>query len=1232
METVRFCLGLTLSLKYRNIQFVLLFAALTISLTDVANGAFRGDVNQDDDVDLQDVIVGLQILTGNPQTLPEFDNDIDVDRDDKIGLAEIMYTLNAVANNNIVLRHQAMITGPLSGAGIAAYRVEDLSTIVEGTKKANTSINDLQIAGTFDISLPGVAGDEWILVTAAGGEDIDADGDGVADTVATENSGTLHALAKASDWRTKNIKISPLTELVWRFTENLIPDIPADELEIRLADLARHLIQSDIDGSGEIDWHDFLVFDPSNPTHRDCLATSYDWLSTVNDEGHSLIGSLLAGDTEQMLSLMDEIYTWLMTRFPIPDSRFDSVKLSLSVFGSGSASSGSPYTLSVDSTLAEPVYQDHVFLTQNESTSVTFTAVAGTGAQILGWSGCETVSADLSQCTVSLDRSRSVVANFGSTTTELKGTVHDLSRTGNILSADAITVKIPADMTDMITEMPSAAVDDFVVGDDDGGFLRRITEIIQVNPTYYLLKTTNANLDEVIAEGTGYLFKRMENSDLDGYVPATAGMSASVSPQAFTGLDGVRLVASDNPGDRTFTISLGESSQDSAVDMAMAPTISGGVVLYDDGQGGQLSASGSIELDISLDTGINFTSSYGLKDFKFITILDSTGEIALTATTELAALKRTIKIGTLTFNPIVFLVGLVPVWVSPTVDISYFSEGKIEVQLTAGLKFKEVIEGGVLYNQITGFSIHKDHVLKIAPKLPSVDVSASLKGGIEAKSALKIYSATGPAIPLQAYLKLNSTLSTVVQNGCQSMRVTFLLGAEASFKWDMSGGSKFGQMLHLDQLEDKTTAFVFTSEWKIKEWSFPSTCPVQPPLLVEGNGISGHIDEGDPNGLETTMTLSNSGDEFLEWNTSDIPAEATVTPSSGILAPRGEESVQIMVGTAELPVGRYLKRLFFYDEASVGTGLPDTQFGNTFKTIDITVNGTITDTPSSIMATSSEVGTVVLNWSFTPSGYDPFVGFQVYATDTPADESSYQQVHTTSIHERQAVISGFSPGSTQTFKLRAFSSNGADPGPFSAIASVTVAGGVVSTVESAGQVWMDRNLGASQVATSATDSAAYGDYYQWGRLPDGHEKQTSWPTMTLSTSDVPGHGMFISSHDNTVWYDWRTPQNNDLWQGVSGINNPCPAGFRLPTTLEWDTERQSWSSDDAAGAFSSPLKLVLAGGRWFYDASMANSGIMGFYWSRRAMLAPYRLRIETDSAFMDTAYRSWGCSVRCIKD
>ncbi|MGA1583494.1 MAG: hypothetical protein ACO4CH_09580, partial [Saprospiraceae bacterium] len=38
-----------------------------------------------------------------------------------------------------------------------------------------------------------------------------------------------------------------------------------------------------------------------------------------------------------------------------------------------------------------------------------------------------------------------------------------------------------------------------------------------------------------------------------------------------------------------------------------------------------------------------------------------------------------------------------------------------------------------------------------------------------------------------------------------------------------------------------------------------------------------------------------------------------------------------------------------------------------------------------------------------------------------------------------------------------------------------------------GKTWMDRNLGASQVADSSSDANSYGDWYQWGRFADGHQ-------------------------------------------------------------------------------------------------------------------------------------------------
>lgn len=197
-----------------------------------------------------------------------------------------------------------------------------------------------------------------------------------------------------------------------------------------------------------------------------------------------------------------------------------------------------------------------------------------------------------------------------------------------------------------------------------------------------------------------------------------------------------------------------------------------------------------------------------------------------------------------------------------------------------------------------------------------------------------------------------------------------------------------------------------------------------------------------------------------------------------------------------------------------------------------------------------------------------------------------------------------------------------------------------------GKTWMDRNLGANRAATSSTDTESYGSLFQWGRGADGHQcvnryagdgVTTSGTTGTNATTAVPNagnvwDGLFIFEPFSP--YDWLTPQNNNLWQGVNGVNNPCPKGYRLPTEAELDAERMSWNTNDTAGAFGSPLKLPMTGSRLGRDGSFFNVGQVGRYWSSTVSgSSPYGLSFASNFAVMDSgADRTSGWSVRCLKD
>jgi len=182
----------------------------------------------------------------------------------------------------------------------------------------------------------------------------------------------------------------------------------------------------------------------------------------------------------------------------------------------------------------------------------------------------------------------------------------------------------------------------------------------------------------------------------------------------------------------------------------------------------------------------------------------------------------------------------------------------------------------------------------------------------------------------------------------------------------------------------------------------------------------------------------------------------------------------------------------------------------------------------------------------------------------------------------------------------------------------------------AGKIWMAYNLGATQVANASDDSLAYGDLYQWGRRTDGHEKLKSPTTTTLSSTDIPVDGKFITT---TTAHDWRSTANDKLWQGVKGTNNPCPAGFRIPTHKEWEEEFTKSGIKDAATAYNSVLKLPLTTFRYYngtYD--QYRSGC--FYWSStiHTSVYVYAIHISQNSKFHYFTVRADGFSVRCIKE
>ncbi len=217
---------------------------------------------------------------------------------------------------------------------------------------------------------------------------------------------------------------------------------------------------------------------------------------------------------------------------------------------------------------------------------------------------------------------------------------------------------------------------------------------------------------------------------------------------------------------------------------------------------------------------------------------------------------------------------------------------------------------------------------------------------------------------------------------------------------------------------------------------------------------------------------------------------------------------------------------------------------------------------------------------------------------------------------------------------------GAETVTFTYNGSSVTYGTIISSVTQ--KKWLDRNLGAARVAQTVDDYTAYGHLFQWGRSADGHQiinrtgKANGESVAVNGTTTTKSAAVTTSDNRFVAWdgvsLDWLATPNDNLWQGVNGVNNPCPAGWRIPTQEEWTAENITTLNDGFG-----KLKLTFTGYREAGDGEVYALTTLGGYWGSTVGVPDgtkqsIRFSLRAATASSGFGVRANGYACRCIKN
>ena len=447
-------------------------------------------------------------------------------------------------------------------------------------------------------------------------------------------------------------------------------------------------------------------------------------------------------------------------------------------------------------------------------------------------------------------------------------------------------------------------------------------------------------------------------------------------------------------------------------------------------------------------------------------------------------------------------------------------------------------------------------------------------------------------------------------------------------------------------------------------------------ILTACGGGGGNPKSAELTGLDRITEYAQNGgtaptlQDYLDAGVTGIDSEAQLAEINqvveGLVAEDVDTTVEVQALANALgvvvPTPDTTKPVITITGGATATVVQNTTYTDAGATATDDVDGTVTVTSTGTVDTST-VGDYTITYTATDSADNsatairtvtvtdttaPVITITGGATATVVQNTTYTDAGATATDDVDGTVTVTSTGTVDTSTVGdytiTYTAIDSANNTTSATRTVTVEAFIItyngttySTVTSpyTGKVWLDRNLGAAQVCTIYTDTACYGDYYQWGRDFDGHQDSTSANTTTQATDVNNAGNSFITSGSSP--YDWTTADSNGSlrtvnWSKTDGTS-VCPMGFRVPTLTELKAETLDNGVSNSATAFSNFLKLPVAGYRHNYAGGLNGQGTYGYVWTSSVNdFNSDIVNFNNSGAATNDYGRAYGLTVRCLRD